>query len=62
MKRIEITFRVYDTIDRKNNELQIKHVFNLDEVAAGRVPFGSIVLERAKKFWESIVLMGVLDK
>lgn len=61
VKRIEVTFRVYDTT-REANELQIKHVFNLDDVAAGRVPFGSIVLERAKKFWESIVLMGALDK
>lgn len=61
MKRIEVTFRVYDTT-REANELQTKHVFSLEDVAAGRVPFDSIVFERAKKFWESIVLMGCLDK
>lgn len=61
MKIIEITFRC---IDDKGREKELRrtvrmHVF---EIASSRVPLSQRAAYHAEHFWESIVLMGVLDE
>ena len=64
MKVLEITFRLYDTAqsDKRSRSLVIKHQLSLTEVSNNAVPFKLRAMEYAAKFWESIVLMGYLEK
>jgi hypothetical protein len=62
MKIIEVSFRVYDDEAGKSPELAIRHKMILFKVAKSNVPFSMMVASHASKFWESIVLMGTLEK
>lgn len=64
MKRIVVTFQIIDD-DRKTVSLQQKSFFLLEPMSRvmNHDPLLAVAAHNeAKKFWESVVLMGYLEK
>jgi len=63
MKRIEITFQVID--DDTKQTMQQRSAFaleNMDVVLDNEPLLAFAARKSARKFWESVVLMGYLEK